>query len=194
MAPMLGIMASAISGNLVTNSFESIATATANGGSSSVSFTSIPATYTHLQIRAISKNTFTSADGADNVEIVFNSTTGIYSRHYMYVSDNLSEAYQQINLTRLNISNAMPRTTSWFTNKTAAWIMDIYDYTSTTKVKNCLIMSSLVTNANSQNDQSNVQVTGAYQSTIAAITQIDIRTALGNIAADCTFALYGIKG
>ena len=194
MAPMLGIMASAISGNLVTNSFESIATATANGGSSSVSFTSIPQTYKHLQIRAISKDTFTSVNGADNVEIVFNSTTGIYSRHYMYVNDNLSEAYQQINLTRLNISNAMPRSTSWFTNKTAAWIMDIYDYTSTSKVKNSLIMSSLVSNANSEDNQSNVQVSGAYQATIAAITQIDVSVATGNIAANCTFALYGIKG
>jgi hypothetical protein len=88
----------------------------------------------------------------------------------------------------------MPRSSSWYTNKTAAWIMDIYDYTSTTKVKNCLIMSSLVTDANAQNDQSNVQVSGAYQGTIAAITQIDIQTALGNIASGCTFALYGIKG
>ena len=42
-------------------SYESIATVTVGaGGSSSISFTSIPSTYKHLQIRAITRDTGTS--------------------------------------------------------------------------------------------------------------------------------------
>ena len=49
--PILGIIASQ-DYNRVTNSYESIATVTVgSGGSSSLTFSSIPATYTHLQIR-----------------------------------------------------------------------------------------------------------------------------------------------
>jgi hypothetical protein len=50
--PILGIIASAITGNLVTTSYESIETVTVgSGGSATVTFSSIPATYTHLQIK-----------------------------------------------------------------------------------------------------------------------------------------------
>jgi hypothetical protein len=56
--PILGIIASAITGNLVTTSYESIATVTVGGGgSATIDFTSIPATYTHLQIRGIARST-----------------------------------------------------------------------------------------------------------------------------------------
>jgi hypothetical protein len=53
--PILGIIASAITGNLVTTSYESIETVTVgSGGSATVlTFSSIPATYTHLQIRVL---------------------------------------------------------------------------------------------------------------------------------------------
>jgi hypothetical protein len=54
--PILGIIASSRLGNLVTTSYESIATVTVGGGgSASASFTSIPATYTHLQLSWIGK-------------------------------------------------------------------------------------------------------------------------------------------
>ena len=49
----LGIFASA---NTTTTSYESIATVTVgSGGSSEVNFTSIPGTYTHLQVRIIAR-------------------------------------------------------------------------------------------------------------------------------------------
>ena len=53
--PILGIMASAMSGNLFAPSgaYDSIATTTLSSSASSITFSSIPATYTHLQIRGI---------------------------------------------------------------------------------------------------------------------------------------------
>jgi hypothetical protein len=50
MTPMLGIMASQISGHLSNTAYESIATVDASS-SSSVTFSSIVGTYTHLQVR-----------------------------------------------------------------------------------------------------------------------------------------------
>jgi hypothetical protein len=50
--PILGILASAITGNLVTSSYESIATFNITTSTPSVTFSSIPQTFTHLQIRA----------------------------------------------------------------------------------------------------------------------------------------------
>ena len=50
--PILGVIASQITGHLSTNSFESIQTVTVgSGGQSSISFSSIPSTYKHLQLR-----------------------------------------------------------------------------------------------------------------------------------------------
>ena len=56
MTPILGIMASGISGNLVTNSYESIATGTVSTPTATIAFSSIPATYKHLQVRYIAKS------------------------------------------------------------------------------------------------------------------------------------------
>ena len=63
MAPILGIWASQnYSRYSITGSYESIATVTVgSGGSSYIEFTSIPGTYTHLQIRGILRNTGSSS-------------------------------------------------------------------------------------------------------------------------------------
>ena len=77
--PILGIIAASFQ-EAVPNSYESIETVTVgSGGSATVSFTSIPATYTHLQIRGIART-------ATNVSLglQFNSDTGSnYSRHFL---------------------------------------------------------------------------------------------------------------
>jgi hypothetical protein len=74
--PILGIIASAITGNLVTTSYESIATVTVgSGGAANVEFTSIPATYTHLQVRGIGRS-LEANTGVDVQYLRFNSDTG----------------------------------------------------------------------------------------------------------------------
>ena len=66
--PILGVIASGISGHLTPpwpdNSYYQIGTTTVGaGGSSSITFSSIPATYTHLQIRGIASNTANVNEG-----------------------------------------------------------------------------------------------------------------------------------
>ena len=79
--PILGVIASSISGNLYNASYESIATVTVGaGGASSAIFNSIPNTYTHLQIRYITRN----ANADDSTIIRLNSDSGSnYARHFL---------------------------------------------------------------------------------------------------------------
>lgn len=83
--PILGIFASAVTGGVSTTSFESIATVTVgSGGSSSVTFSSIPSTYTHLQIRGILRDQ-RATYGNSGPLVQFNSDTGSnYSWHDIY--------------------------------------------------------------------------------------------------------------
>ena len=67
--------------------FESIATTTVgSGGQSTITFSSIPSTYKHLQIRYAAKNSGTSENFVA-MKWVYNSDTAAnYSNHYIYGS------------------------------------------------------------------------------------------------------------
>ena len=85
--PILGIYASAISGNLAFPSYESIATTTVgSGGTASITFGSIPSTYTHLQVRGILQSA-RATFSRDEYKITINSDTGTnYDSHNIYGS------------------------------------------------------------------------------------------------------------
>jgi hypothetical protein len=83
--PILGIISSQISGHLFAPSgaYDSIATVTGTGRLRLLSFTSIPATYTHLQIRYLAG----SSGGPDSTVLRFNSDTASnYSRHALWAN------------------------------------------------------------------------------------------------------------
>ena len=81
MSPILGIIASQ-DYTRVTNSYESIATVTVGSPVSSITFSSIPATYTHLQIRGIIRNN--ANVGGDAASFRFNSdSSSSYTEHYV---------------------------------------------------------------------------------------------------------------
>jgi len=84
--PILGIFASSISGSkAINNSYESIqSVSVGSGGTASITFSSIPSTYTHLQVRGIlqsARPTFSR----DEYKIRINSDTGNnYAWHNIY--------------------------------------------------------------------------------------------------------------
>jgi hypothetical protein len=83
--PVLGIVASQISGHLFAPSgaYDSIATVNASGSSGTITFSSIPSTYTHLQIRAIAR-TGRGVVG-DTLRMTFNGDSGSnYVYHALY--------------------------------------------------------------------------------------------------------------
>ena len=180
MAPMLGIMASSISGNLT--SYESIATVNGTGSSGSVSFTSIPSTYTHLQIRCIMKNTSNST----NLNVQCNSDTGSnYSNHYLYGTGTAAASGAATSSTSM-LMGRYP--TSTVASAFGGTVIDILDYKDTNKYKTFRSLSGWDTNGSGEI----WFISGNWRNT-AAVSTITLNTDAGNWATNTTFALYGIK-
>jgi len=79
------ISRSMLAGNTAFNpsSFESIATATGTGSSGVITFSSIPSTYQHLQLRWIARTT-DATSGFESILIRYNGVTSTsYGYHYI---------------------------------------------------------------------------------------------------------------
>jgi len=179
MSPILGIYASQVSGKLwPASSYESIATVTVGaGGASSSSFTSIPSTYKHLQIRWISR----SSGGAYNPTIQFNSDTGSnYAWHY--IDGNGSSASSG---NTANTNNILLPAISNNANIFATGIIDILDYSNTNKFKTTRTFQGVDYNGSGAIDL----FSGLWRST-SAISSILLNFSSAQYSQ---FALYGIK-
>lgn len=172
-----------------TNSYESISTVTVGaGGSSSISFTSIPSTYKHLQIRGIGRD---SAAVNDYTVILmqFNSDTGSnYARHNLYGNGSAAGSGGSTSTTSIR-AGVMPlnsTTASCF----GANVFDILDYTNTNKYKTIRGLSG--TDTNTTTDY--VQLTSGVWMSTSAVTSITLTSGSANFMQYSQFALYGIKG
>jgi len=147
------------------NSYESIATTTVgSGGQATVSFTSIPATYKHLQIRCISRGTIAAT--FTNVNLRFNSdSSSIYRTHWL--DGNGTSALGEDSGASPEIYFGVGVGANANANVFGASVCDILDYAGL--------------------------ISGLWRST-AAVTQIDITPNSGNFVQYSSFALYGIKG
>jgi hypothetical protein len=178
--PILGIVASSISGNLT--SYESIATVTVGaGGTSSITFTGIPSTYKHLQIRGISQGSGIASNGMQ-----FNGDgTSNYNAHYFY-GDGVTTASGFQASTSMY---AFLTTASSATNIYGGFVIDILDYADTNKFKTFKSLTG--------GDQNGLgymeQLSGAWRST-SAISSITMFAYSSVLSQHSTFALYGIKG
>ena len=188
MSPILGIWASAQQPALNATSFESIATVTVgSGGSASVEFTSIPSTYTHLQIRGIFKDA-SPADNYSTMTVQLNSDTGNnYSRHYLQGDGASVYAGGQATQNGYNYSYATGNTAT-ATNIFSVNIYDILDYANTNKYKTIRHLGGWDFNG------SGFVTYGSFswQST-NAVTSIKI-TGGASFKQYTQVALYGIKG
>ena len=181
--PILGTLASSV--QKITGSFESIATVTASGGEATLSFTSIPSTYTHLQIRGIGRSTFGNATN-DPMNVRFNGiTTSSYAYHFLYgrSSSVSADGYTPETVMQGGI---FPNN-GQLANAFGVVILDVHDYASTTKNKTLRSFSGLDVNG----DGYSWMGSGLFMST-NAITSISFTH--NNWRAGTTFALYGIKG
>jgi len=186
----LGILASA---GGKASSFESIATATGTGSSATISFSSIPGTYSHLQIRGISRATGGAAASDDDIQIVINGAGGTSYARQRLIGDGTNASTAASTSTSSIDTGGCSATNATAANIYGAIIIDIHDYASTTKNKTVRIFGG--TNDNTTSTSFSVRlVSGLYIST-TAITSIDIKMGSTNaFTTASTFALYGIKG
>jgi len=170
--------------SFIPTSYESIATVTVgSGGSATVSFTSIPSTYTHLQLRWIGRNTSTNST---IVKIGFDSADTTYW-HLLYGDGGSAGASAE--------SEANPRIgniplSSQTASAFGAGITDILDYTNTNKYKTLRSLAGYDVNGSGGYV---LMYSGLWKST-AAITTMTISAGANNFAQYSQFALYGIKG
>jgi hypothetical protein len=192
MSPILkGVVASGISGRLSSgSSFESIATVVGNGSATTFSFTSIPQTYKHLQLRMFARSG-TAGTGSGWIDAVFNSdTTANYSFHYM-AGDGINTPGAGAGTNRSNAHVGLMWSSSNLANTFTANVCDIFDYTNTNKAKTT---RSLIGGDTNNNTYAEIySVTNAWLSN-TAITQIDISAGGWTFATGTSIALYGIKG
>ena len=184
--PILGITASSISGNLITNSYASISTVTVgSGGASDVTFSSIPSTYTHLQIRYIAQTS-----GYGRIQFNSNTTGSNYYGHYITATGSGGSAGELPGSTYSSLVWSI-QNFSTTANVFNAGIIDILDYTSTNKNKTVRIIQGV-----DKNGSGDVEFTsGLFSATPAAITSIKLFPHAANTWSQYTqFALYGIKG
>jgi hypothetical protein len=184
----LGIFASA--NTTVNTSFESIATVSVgSGGSSTVTFSSIPATYAHLQIRMMVQ-TNRSVGVGDDIGMTFNgSSTDYYGYHILYGNGSSAAATDNNITSYIDLSRFS--TQSVATDIFSAGIVDILDYTSTNKNKTTRVLAGYDGNGSGIINFGS----GLWKpATPVAITSITLVPLVGTSFNQYShFALYGIK-
>jgi len=170
------------------NDYESIATVTASGSSATLSFTSIPSTYQHLQIRGIVKST-TSGSSFTGVNLTFNSdTSSSYTRHILYGNGSSALAYGGTAGVAWSIGgNDVP--TAGYTSTFGTHIIDILDYANTNKNKTVRALTGADVNGAGE-----ILLSSTVFLKTNAISSVELNCASGNFASGTTYALYGIKG
>lgn len=173
------------------NSFKSIATVTVgSGGQANVEFTSIPSTYTHLQIRGVAR-TNRSAGSTDTVLVRFNGETGNnYTIHDIY--GNASSANVEGGGNQGYIKGFQVGSTGDASGIFGAGVIDILDYTNTNKLRVARILGGVHTGGGNANIQLS---SGMRTNSTTALTSVLLYPASGTaFEQHTTFALYGIKG
>ena len=184
---MIGAITAGLFGTGVaaaTNSYESIATFTLASTSTGVTFSSIPATFKHLQLR-ITANVSTT----DAINFQFNSDTGnTYALHRL--EGNGASASASSSTTRSSIAILTGAGFASTASTFGASIVDILDYTSTNKNKTVRALSG-----SDRNGSGGIELdSGLWFATPAAISSIYVYPSSGNMAINTSIALYGIKG
>lgn len=168
-------------------SFESIATFNLASDTASVTFSSIPSTYKHLQVRLMTKLTATGTTPND-FKLNINGTTSTYRDHHLSANGSTVTANNDTT-TYFPIYN-FPRA-GMLANSFGVAIMDFHDYTSTTANKTMRMISGYDDN---NGGYSQIWLYSGLWVNTNAITQLVFAPQSGNFLTGSVFSLYGIKG
>lgn len=181
-----GTGAASAASNSVTpyDGYESIATVYPTG--TTITFSSIPSTYTHLQIRGISRTN--NPGSVDNVVIRFNGDTGTnYSWHQLAGDGSSASAGGESSKNYILIGLFPSGSTN--SSTFGSHVIDILDYANPNKNTTARALSGYDLNGSGQL----VLRSGLWQNT-AAITSITItQLSSYSYSSNSVFELYGIR-
>jgi hypothetical protein len=193
--PIVGSFAGAsaraygLGAGVLIGDFESIATTTLASDTQYVDFTSIPQTYTHLQIRLLARDNRATSGMGGEIRIFFNSDTASnYSAHILYGTGSVPASGNYPNNSYIYAFDTPSNTST--ANVFTAGLVDIFNYTNTNVYKTTRGMGGADTNGGGIVTFSS----GNWRNT-AAITSIRISNTSGtyNHKQYSSFALYGVK-
>lgn len=185
MSPILGIYASQDYVRIPPSSYESIATVTASGGETSITFSSIPSTYKHLQIRGISRRNTT---GGFTVGIQANGDAGSnYTVHSLRGTGSIASATATVPSTYATLATSSSASNS--SGIFGVLIIDVQDYESTTKYKTFRSFGGF-----DSNGAGSVALTSGLWLNTSAINSLSLYGTGDAFAAGSVISLYGIKG
>jgi hypothetical protein len=173
--------------------FESIATVTVgSGGASSVEFTSIPATYSHLQVRAFPKGNRSIA--GENAFMSFNSDTTYtnYRTHTLFGTGAsvIAQTDQSVGDNGIYVYSFQGNSGDSTADMFGAGVIDILDYANTNKYKTTRSLAGYATNGTA----GLIGLTSGLWLSTSAITSIKFVPTVGTSWLQYShFALYGIK-
>lgn len=190
MSPILGIVASAQQKpSIKILAYESIATLSGNGSSSQLTFSSIPSTYKHLQVRLIVRGT--RSFPTEQLYIRLNGDSGNnYAYHYL-LGDGSGPQASGVGSTNTFFVTEFPAANE-NANIFATSVVDLLDYNSTVKNKTLRSLSGYDNNNSGVSDSKVWFASGLWVNT-SAVTSLSVLSN-GAFTSTTRIALYGIKG
>lgn len=162
--------------------YDSIATVTIGATPATATFSSIPATYQHLQIRGIFKSS--AAISSSGAGLRINGSTATYPRH-----DLKGNGGSVASNTGSGANFAAIDGSADTANQFGAVVIDILDYASTNKYKTIRVSFGMDNNGAG----GVATISDLYMSTNAVDSITLYGNNLGNFAQYSQFALYGLK-
>ena len=178
-----GVGASSAASNSVTpyDGYESIATAYPTG--TTATFSSIPSTYTHLQVRVLSRSARTGSS-VDELYMTINSTS-LTKNHYLFGTGS-SVLSGSATAGWVGISTAASATAGIFGTS----VIDIIDYANTNKNKTVRSLAGFDTNGGGE-----IYLLSNFINSTTAISSLAFTCSSTNsFASGTVIELYGIRG
>jgi hypothetical protein len=176
-------------------SFESIATATASGGETNFTFSSISQDYKHLQIRTVAQRSGTTNVGFVCITLNNDTSTSKYTYHYVHTTNGSAvSAYGLASGSYGNARGVYVPGNQYSTNFGSS-IINILDYSSSNKFKTIKHSGGFVyqgTAVAGVNGYAGL-VSNLYLDT-TAVNRVDVSLGGDTFSAGSIIALYGIKG
>jgi hypothetical protein len=188
--PILGIMASQISGHLWApeGAYDSLATVTLSAATSSVTFAGIPSGYKHLQLRILGRSAFAGASENIRMQLNNQTATSFYTNHILYGDGTNALTDLDVNsVAGFNI-HRLPAATST-ASVFGGLVIDFLDYDNLNKNKTIRSLGGWDANGSGR-----INLTSMLFTSTAAVSNINLTLSTGsNYAANSSFALYGCK-
>jgi hypothetical protein len=174
----LGFWAAAGGGGPQT--YEQIATVFGTGGSTSVTFSSIPTgVYKHLQIRGAYR--YIGSGGAQAFNITFNGDTGSNYSHHRLLGNGSS-------VSSTGGSNQSSIFAGFISDNFGGIVLDVLDAFDTNKFKTTRALMGALAGVNE------IHLTSGNWRNTSAVTSITLDSPASGISSGSRFTLYGIRG